>query len=126
MAEQMNIYQKLAKIRKHVEVMKRDTKAYGYSYTKEESILAKITVFMEKYNLSLIPGIVPGTTTVIPYPYKKTKTTAKGDIYEENVNEVLVSADTTWTWVNNEDPSECIIVPWACLLYTSPKPTRRS
>ena len=102
MAEQMNIYQKLAKIRKHVEVMKRDTKAYGYSYTKEESILAKITVFMEKYNLSLIPGIVPGTTTVIPYPYKKTKTTAKGDIYEENVNEVLVSADTTWTWVNNE------------------------
>ena len=34
MAEQMNIYQKLAKIRKHVEVMKRDTKAYGYSYKR--------------------------------------------------------------------------------------------
>lgn len=113
MAEQMNIYQKLAKIRKQVEIMKKDTKAYGYNYTKEESILAKITVFMEKYNLSLIPGIVPGTTTVIPYPYKKTKTTAKGEIYEENVNEVLVSADTTWTWVNNDNPAECIVVPWA-------------
>ena len=108
-----NIYQKLAKIRKQVEVMKRDTKAYGYSYTKEESILAKITVFMERYNLSLIPGIVPGTTSVNPYSYKKTKTTAKGDIYEENVNEVLVSADTTWTWVNNDNPDEFIIVPWA-------------
>lgn len=116
MAEQinaMNIYQKLAKIRKQVEVMRRDTKAYGYSYTKEESILAKITVFMEKYNLSLIPGIVPGTTKVDPYTYKKTKTTQKGDIYEENVNEVLVSADTTWTWVNNDNPEECIVVPWA-------------
>lgn len=111
--ESMNIYQKLAKIRKQVEVMKRDTKAYGYNYTKEESILAKITVFMEKYDLSLIPGIVPGTTKVTPYFYKKTKTTAKGDIFEENVNEVLVSADTTWTWVNNNDPSEFIVVPWA-------------
>lgn len=111
--EQLNIYQKLAKIRKQVEFMKRDKKAYGYNYTKEESILAKITVFMEKYNLSLIPGIVPGTTVVSPHLYKKTKTTPKGDIYEENVNEVLVSADTTWTWVNNDDPSDTIVVPWA-------------
>lgn len=113
MSEQMNIYQKLAKIRKQVEIMKKDTKAYGYNYTKEESILAKITVFMEKYNLSLIPGIVPGTTTVLPYSYKKTKSTGKGDIYEENVNEVLVFADTTWTWINNDDPSEFITVPWS-------------
>lgn len=112
MAE-LNIYQKLAKIRKQVEIMKKDTKAYGYFYTKEEDILAKITVFMEKYNLSLIPGIVPGTTVVSPYTYKKTKVTNKGDIYEENVNEVLVSSDTTWTWVNNDNPAEQITVPWA-------------
>lgn len=111
--EELNIYQKLAKIRKQVEVMKRDTKAYGYSYTKEESILAKITVFMDKYNLSLIPGIVPGTTKIEPYRYKKTKSTQKGDIYEENVNEVLVSADTVWTWINNDNPAESITVPWA-------------
>ena len=111
--KQMNIYEKLAKIRKSVEVLKRDTKAYGYSYTKEETILAKITVFMDKYGLSLVPGIVPGTTKVEPYVYKKTKTTNKGDIYEENVNEVLVSADTTFTWVNNENPEERIVVPWA-------------
>jgi len=115
MAEQaqLNIYQKLAKIRKPVEVMKRDTKAYGYNYTKEESILAKITVFMEKYGLSLIPGIVEGSTVVQPYNYKKTKTTPKGDIYEENVNEVLINADMVWTWVNNDNPEERIVVPWA-------------
>lgn len=109
----LNIYQKLAKIRKQVEVMKRDTKAYGYNYTREESILAKITVFMEKYNISLVPGIVPGTTRIEPYAYQKTKTTKSGEIYQENVNEVLVYADTLWTWVNNDDPQETIVVPWA-------------
>lgn len=111
--KQLNIYQKLAKIRESVEVMKKDKKAYGYNYTAEESILAKITVQMRKYNLSLIPGINPGTTTVTPYTYKKTKSTQKGDIYEENVNEILVQADTTWTWVNNDNPEEQICVPWA-------------
>jgi len=113
LADTLNIYQKLAKIRTHVEVMKRDTKAYGYSYVKEEDILAKITAFMKKYELSLVPGIVPGTTKVEPYNYKKTKVTSKGEIYEENVNEVLVSADTTWSWINNNNPEERVVVPWS-------------
>lgn len=109
----LNLYQKLAKIRKQVEIMKRDTKSYGYSYTSEESILAKITVQMDKLHVSLIPGIVPGTTRVTPYSVTETKTTSKGDIYEKNVNEILVQADMIWTWVNNDDPAEQISVPWA-------------
>ena len=55
--QQMNIYQNLAKIRKRVEIMKKDAKAYGCTYPKEESILAKITVYMERHDLSLLPGI---------------------------------------------------------------------
>ncbi len=110
--EQLNIYQKLAKIRKQVEVIQKNKRGYGYTYVSEEEILAKITVFMDKYHLSLIPGIVGGTTKVEPYPYKKTKTTKGGDTYEENVNEVLVSADMTWTWVNNDNPEEKVIVGW--------------
>lgn len=112
MADSLNLYQKLAKIRKQVEVMKKDTKAYGYNYVKEEDILAKITAFMEKYDLSLIPGITPGTMKVEPYTYKKTKVTPKGERYDEWCNEVLVSADTVWTWVNNKNPEERIEVPW--------------
>lgn len=111
--EKMNIYQKLALIRKQVEVMKRNKKAYGYSYTAVEDILAKITVMMEKYELSLIPGIVPGSIVVEPYGYSETKTTQAGEVYEKKTNEVLVSADTTWTWINNVNPSEFITVPWA-------------
>ena len=112
-SKEMNIYQKLAKIRKQVEVMKRNKQAYGYSYTAIEDILAKITVMMERYNLSLLPGIVPGTIAVAPYSYSETKTTKAGELYEKRTNEVLVSADTVWTWVNDLNPSERIEVPWA-------------
>lgn len=109
----MNIYQKLAKIRKQVEVMKRDAKGFNYTYTTEESILAKVTVQMDKLHLSLIPSIVPESTVVIPYSVTETKTTSKGDVYDKNVNEILVQSDMIWTWVNNDNPDERIEVPWA-------------
>ena len=103
--EQLNIYQKLAKIRKQVEVIQKNKRGYGYTYVSEEEILAKITVFMDKYHLSLVPGIVGGTTKVEPYPYKKTKTTKGGEIYEENVNEVHLTGRPAvgclpgfWVW----------------------------
>lgn len=109
----MNIYQKLAKIRKQVEVMKRDAKGFNYTYTTEESILAKVTVQMDKLHLSLIPSIVPESTVVIPYSVTETKTTSKGDVYDKSVNEILVQSDMVWTWVNNDNPDERIEVPWA-------------
>ena len=109
----MNIYQMLAKIRKQVEVMKRDAKGFNYTYTTEESILAKVTVQMDKLHLSLIPSIVPESTVVIPYSVTETKTTSKGDVYDKNVNEILVQSDMVWTWVNNDNPDERIEVPWA-------------
>lgn len=113
MAEQLNIYQKLAKIRKQVEVIRKNKKGYGYTYVSEDEILAKISVFMDKYHLSLIPHIVGGTIRVEPYHYKKTKSTKSGDIYEENANEVLVSADMTWTWLNDDNPEERVVVGWS-------------
>ena len=98
----MNIYQKLAEVRKSVEVMQRDAKAYGYNYVKEEDLLARITVGMETHGLALIPGIVPNTTRVEPYNYSKTKTAKNGQAYNESVNEILVAADMSYTWVDNE------------------------
>ena len=114
MAEQeLNIYQKLAKIRKQVEVIQKNKSGYGYKYVSEDEILAKISVFMDKYGLSLVPAIVGGTTKVEPYAYKKTKSTSKGDIYEEINNEVLVSSDMVWSWINNDNPKERVEVGWA-------------
>lgn len=109
----MNIYQKLAEIRRPVEVIKKNRKGYGYTYADEEEILSKITGLMRKYGVSLLPGIVPGTTVVTPLQYEKTKFTKDGKQYDEKVNEVMVTADATWTWVNNDDPTERIEVPWA-------------
>lgn len=110
--QQENLYQRLAKIRKQVEVIQKNKSGYGYKYVTEDEILAKITVFMDKYHISLVPNIDHGTAQVSPYTYKKTKTTKAGQIYEETNNEILVSADMTWNWVNNDDPAEYISVPW--------------
>lgn len=113
MAEQMNIYQKLAKIRKPAEVIQKNARGYGYTYVSEDEILSKITGLMNKYGVSLIPRITPGTANVEPYCYTKTKSTKDGKVFEEKVNEVMVKAEMTWTWVNNDNPEDCIVVPWA-------------
>jgi len=115
----MNIYQKLAEVRKKVEVIKKNKAGFGYKYVTEDEILAKITVSMNKYNLSLIPSITRGTTSVAPYSYKKTKTTKSGETYEENVNEILVNADMTYTWVNNDNPDERVEVEWSMIGHQS-------
>lgn len=120
MAEQnLNIYQRLAKIRKQVEVIQRNKSGYGYKYVSEDEILARVSGLMDKYNLSLIPSVIHSHTMVAPYNTKKTKTTKGGEFYEENVNEVLVSADMIFTWVNNENPEERIDVPWILVGHQS-------
>jgi len=108
----MNIYQKLAKIRKPVEVLQKNKAGFGYTYVTEDEILAKITGMMDKLGVSLIPHIKPSTTRVTPYHYVKTKVLKDGRVLEENVNEILVEAEMEWHWVNNENPEERVVVPW--------------
>ena len=111
--ENLNLLQKLAKIRRVVEIAQKDKQGYGYKYVTEEQILPKITALMDKLGVSLIPGIVPDTISVEPYHYMKTKATKDGKIYEEHVNEVLVRSDTTWTWIDDKNPGDNIVVPWS-------------
>lgn len=111
--EKLNIYQKLAKIRKPVEILQKNKAGYGYKYVTEDAILARITGLMDRLGVSLIPQINPGTIDVEPYHYVKTKTTKAGDTYEEHVNEILVHCDMQWVWINNEDPDDRVVVPWA-------------
>lgn len=108
----LNIYQRLAKIRKPVEVLQKNKKGYGYTYANEELILSKITGLMDKYEVSLIPSIVHSSATVEPYHYIKTKAAKDGKIFEEHVNEVMVKADMEWVWVCNDRPEDRIVVPW--------------
>ena len=108
MAEALNIYQKLAKVRKAVEVVQKNASGYGYKYVTDDELLARITGVMDKHGLSLIPSIVPNTFTVEPYTYTKIK---KGE--EEIVNEIIVKSEMEFVWINNDDPNEKISVRWA-------------
>lgn len=103
----MNLYQKLAKIRKTTEVIQKNKSGFGYKYVSDDEILAKITGQMDKLGISLIPRTVPNTLDVAPYTYVKDK---KG--VQETVNEILVSADMVYTWINNDNPEEKIDVTW--------------
>ena len=114
--EAMNIHQKLAKVRKNVEVVRKNKSGYGYKYVTDDELLAKITAGMDKYGLSLIPKIKSGTLSVSPYTYKKTKKEKQKDgtfmVYEENVNEFVTTGEIVYVWVDNEHPDQTVEVPW--------------
>lgn len=110
--EQLNLIQKLAKIRAISDVVSKEKRGYNYSYADITSILAKITAGMKKYGVSLIPQIVPGTAHVEQNVVTNTKFDKTGKAYDNTVTEMLVSADMVFKWVNDEKPDECIEVPW--------------
>lgn len=113
MAETLNIYQKLAKIRKQVEVIQKNKSGFNYKYVTDDELLAKVTAFMDKYGLSLVPSIVQGTMKHEQYHYLKTKYDKNSkQYYDEHNNEIIVSADMVFSWINNENPEERVDVPW--------------
>lgn len=105
----MNLHQKLLKIADMAGALQRTKAAYGYKYVPEEDIQAKVTAGMQKYGVMLYHSIVPGTLNVLPYTYTKYDKTLKGD---KTCNEVIVSADTRYTWVNVDNPEEHIENTW--------------
>lgn len=108
----LNLVQKLAGIRKMVEVIRKNKSGYNYKYVSEDEILARVTAGMDKYHVLLYPGIVPQTAEVSPYNYTKIKNAKDGKKIEESVNEVLVKADMTFTWINLDNPEDTLVVPW--------------
>lgn len=111
---QLNLHQKLAKIRKQVEVIKKNKSGYGYKYVTDEEILSRITGLMDKLGVSLYPGIAPSTLKVTPYTYYKTKFDKDTkSAYQETVNEILVQSDAFYTWIDDADPCQTVTIPWA-------------
>ena len=112
MAEhKLNLYQKLAKIRKPVEVLSKNRTGYNYKYVSDDVILSKLTGLMDKYGVSLVPAVVPGTTSITPYSYTVVKFDKAKNKTETVNNDVLVKADLLYRWVDDET-GESIEVPW--------------
>lgn len=113
MAEQtMNLVQKLAKIRSIADVVKKDKQGYGYTYADITQILANVTGGMKKYGVSLIPSITPGTMEVKQTVATDTKVDKQGRPYDKTTTEMLVTAQMVFKWVNDEDTSDVIEIPW--------------
>ena len=76
--EDLSLIQKLAGIRKMVEVIRKNKSGFNYKYVPEDEILARVTAGMDKYHVLLYPGIVPQTAEVSPYNYTKIKNAKDG------------------------------------------------
>lgn len=109
----LNIYEKLARVRTMTEVIRKDKQAFNYRYVTEDAIRAHVNAGMDKYHLMLYPRVVAGTVNVMPYHYTKTKA-GKGNApaVTQEINEFLVTADMIFTWVNLDNPTEKLEVPW--------------
>ena len=101
----MNLHQKLLKISELCDVLRKDKAAYGYKYVEESAIQACLTAGLQKYGVLLTHNIVPGTMNVTPVSYEKYD--AKNKV-NKMVHEYLVTAETTYTWINADDPEERI------------------
>ena len=114
MAEEkkMNLVQKLAKIRDISDVVKKNKKGYNYTYADVTVILANVTAGMKKYGVSLIPSIVPGTASISQNVISNTKTSKTGEVFDSKTTEMIFSAEMIYRWVNDDDATDFIEVPW--------------
>lgn len=108
--EILNLHQKILKIANMAGVLQKTKNGFSYKYVPEEDIQAKVTSGLQKFGVMLYTTIVPGTLKVTPYHYEKYDTRIKG---VKPVNEVIVSAETTYTWVNVDNPEERVETTWA-------------
>ncbi len=112
MEESLNLFQKLAKIRDIADVVSKDKRGYNYSYADITEILAKVKAGMKKYGVSLVPMIVPGTSSVQQNVMVNTKFDKTGKSYDQTVTEMLFDAEMMFKWVNDDKPGEFFDVPW--------------
>ena len=112
MSQNLNLIQKLAKVRSVSDAVMKDKKGYGYTYADINEILAKVTAEMAKNEVSLIPIVTPETAKVEVVTTTNTKVTKDGTPYDNTNTEMLVTGDMVFRWVNDADPSEHLDVPW--------------
>lgn len=118
--EEMNLHQKILKIANIAGVLQKTKAGFNYKYVPEEEIQAKVTAGMQKYHVTLIPDIAPGSTQVIPYSYtkqKKEKIKDESDkeklvMVDTQVNEIIVKSDVSYIFTNADNPSEQMRVGW--------------
>lgn len=114
--EKLNLVQKLAKIRAMADAVSKDKQGYGYKYADLPPILAMVTAGMNKYGVSLIPLLTPGATTVEQVVTVNTKVDkATKQTFDQKSTEVLVRSEMVFRWIDDDNPSDSIDVPWVII-----------
>ncbi|MEK5167138.1 ERF family protein [Paenibacillus sp. FSL R5-0527] len=100
---ELNLWQKLVKVREVAGGFSKDTRGYGYSYVSGNQVLSKIKDKMNELNLLLLPSTQVGEHHT--HAYK----TAKG----KDALDFVVKGEMSYTWINGDNPTERESVTWA-------------
>lgn len=101
----LNIYQKLVEVRKTIDAFHKDTKSFSYSYVSGSQVLKKIQDKMNELGILLIPQVLNQSHST--FDYKDKKGNEKTDF--------IVTAEMKYVWVNAENPTDIIEIPWQTL-----------
>lgn len=110
--ETLTLVQRLEKMQEMVEVIRKNKSNFKGKYVSEDELLAKVAAGKKKYNVFLKQQIVPGTAEVTHIHYTKQKVLKSGDVIDDDVSLMLVRGELIYTWINCDDPSDTMEVPW--------------
>ena len=103
----MNLHQKLVEIRKNIKGFSKDTKGYDYIFVSGTQILRAIKDKKDELGQILVPEIDYSTFHWEKHEYVTVKGKEKLDF--------IVTAKMTYTWINAEEPTDKLVVPWVCI-----------
>jgi hypothetical protein len=109
----LNLYQRLAKVRDIADVVQKNKSGYGYKYTSEDEILAKVKAGMSKYRVSVYPRVDTDSFENEPREYEKSK-------YDKSAGKMITTKEVEWVVrgvviykiLNDDNPEEFFEVAW--------------
>ena len=108
MSDKLNLMQKIVEVRKSVGAgFNKDTKSYNYTYVSGDQILRGIRDKMNEHNLLLVPEVDYSTLEWQKHEYENNRGQKKLDF--------IVQFNMTFTWIDGDDPTQQLKVPWLAL-----------
>lgn len=111
MTEKLNVYQKLAEIRKEVPYLKKEQQGSQYEYVGSSDVLGALHGKINEMGLILVPTVVNHKVTEqIENGSQYNKYTKQND--EKKRVTYFTEIDMGMTWVNIDDPNDKLYCSW--------------
>ena len=110
---QMNLWQKLAKVRDIADVVAKNKSGYGYKYVSEDEILSKVKAGLSKYHVSIYPLIDQEAFMIYDRQFTKKKYDKATQTWLDDPQmEWCVRGNLNYKIVNDDNPTETEVIPW--------------